>query len=234
MKKLCESKPSKTQESIDIILQDEEMNELIRKLVEKAEAKGACITHLQKATQIVWNDISMKANTEITYSLSPSQKDFEKKVEAFIAHFSEDLVHHHDKTTAYSKIKSGNVEDERRKIRFLNSTKVILSSMYIVFEKEDSVTQQLVKLYSRNYFDYQFRGSITNELRIIRTFLKEQLYVENNSTDSLPKYSPDYLRYDLRWLHRDDFNEFTSHYRYASESACETALLAIWFINKFF
>lgn len=130
MKQLSKNKTSKTQASIDIILQDEEMKELLRKLVKKSDEKGADISlsHLQKALQVIWKEVSVKATTEqVSYTLSPDQENFAKKVDAFLEHFGEDLVQHHNRCASSYPFKEDDKEDSSRKARFFISIKTILN-----------------------------------------------------------------------------------------------------------
>lgn len=217
-----------TEATINIILQDEEMKDLIRKLVIKSKAAGGSITHLNQATKIVWKEMCAEDEEVVEYVLTSEQEVFAKKIDAFINHYGEDLISYNTSIQCF-----GYVRTPESQKSFLTYLKNILISMYLVFQKEDSVNQKLIKKYSRDYLDFYIRDSISSYLHFIRTFLKLNICIDPES-DSLPTYCYNSFHYQYRISEQPDFIDFCSQYKFSQNSPSETAIYAIWFINKFF
>ena len=77
-------------QATDIILNDKEMEKLVKQLVQKAHDSGACVTHLNRAISTVWQE---QFHIEIkTKKLNRKEKVFAEKVKKFLAHYENDLI----------------------------------------------------------------------------------------------------------------------------------------------
>lgn len=224
---------SKREAEINIILQDEEMEELIRKLVIKAKGAGVCITNLNQATKMVWEEVSAQNGEVIEYILTPDQEMFVKKVDAFLEHYGKDLIEDHNANQRHGSSSILNSDNPKRVENFIACIRDILISMYLVFEKEPSVTQKHIMNYSKNYLNSYFRFSITEYLRDIRNFFNSIAFSKEQPT-SLPQYCSNHFGYEYKIWKQADFIKFSSQYEFKNNSASGIAICVIWFITKFF
>lgn len=214
---------TETEKRVDIILQDEEIKELIRKLVIKIDQKGGNQTNLFNAIKRVWNETIKKEDEPESYSLTDEDKKFIQKVDAFMEKYGEALVREN-----HENCKDSNMEFYARRYR------ITLISLYLVFENEDKVTQKLFQKYAKDCFGINPNHcALEFYMREILYFLNVRLrYVEKDDKIELIYDSHSFYGESLTWL--EEFKKFRSQYRYSRGSCAQAAIYVVWVLNKFF
>ena len=83
-------KKATEQATNNIILDDKEMEVLIRQLVKKAGNKGVGVSKLNQAVSTIWREeFFVEKKIE---PLTEEEKNFSKKVKKFLKHYGDDLV----------------------------------------------------------------------------------------------------------------------------------------------
>ena len=214
---------TEAEKRVDIILQDEEIKELIRELVIKTNQKGGNQTNLFNAIKRVWNETIEKEDEPEPYMLTDADEQFIQKIDAFMDKYGEALIKENHKDCNQSNME-----------RFSNQYRITLILLYLVFEHEEKVTQNLLLKYAKDCFDIKpSYFPIQFYVREISCFFSLHLrYVENDGKIELMYDSHSFYGESLIWL--EDFKKFRLQYRYSRRSCAETAIYVVWVLNKFF
>lgn len=212
----------------DIILNDKELEILIRQVVKKAHQKGTCITWLNKAVSTIWKEEFPVKKEE--YKLTEKEEAFAKKVENFLKHYEQALVSWHDKKITNKRLVIGEGASQRRTF-FFNKCYQILCAMYAVFEREDKIGITNITTFARKHFNSTFAIS-KEEIDILYSFMYFVLYFDN--TDELPEYSERKIMSKHRIREVQEFLKFEQQYESSCRRIYDTSIAAIWLIQKYF
>lgn len=224
---------SKTDRAIKTILEDEEMEECFRKLVEKADSKGLCLANFQSAAKFFWNKYSSKKlpeQEEIVFTAE--EEDFFNKVDLFWQKFGKNIMTYFLRTREKDKFS----RSFYKKPIFYT---MLFKIMYLVFEKENSVTINLIEKYEKKYFHTSLISLDKTVSRDLYHLFRLCFYF---STDTNGKSYPMFFLEDWETHNKDvsliyehpDFEKFYNQYKTIYRSFSEVALFEIWFIKKFF
>lgn len=214
---------TEAEKRVDIILQDEEMKELIRKLVIKTDQKGVYLSNLNQAIKQVWDETIEKEDDSEVYSLTEADEELIQKVDAFMKKFGEELISEYDSDSSQS-------QREWRRTHF----RAILKSLCLIFEHEDKVTQDLLIKYAKEYFDINIRNyPVQSYVRTICSFFLLNLRCVEKD-DKIELIYDHYCTSGRSLIWQKDFEKFSLQYRYSRGSCAEAALYASWFIKKCF
>ena len=216
MKQRPDKHPDK---ATDIILNDKEMEKLVKQLVQKAHDSGACVTHLNKAIASVWQEqfhIEIKPK-----ELNKKEKAFAKKVEKFLDYYENGLVCHTRKVynSHYSSF---------NKASFYQ----LLCSIYGTFENEDNVTKELIVKYAKEHgFKSPYYCNSMKDINFLYDFISEHLYFEQ---DDIPGYYQYYVGSKHSITSVKEYNDFAKQFLLRNTKTCKTAVRVIWLIETFF
>lgn len=207
-------------QSTDIILNDKELEDLIKELVQKAHDRGDCVTHLNRAISSVWQE---QFHVEFkTKELNKKEKAFAKKVRNFLAYYENDLMVHTRKF--YNWHFSSFNKD---------SFYQLLCSIYGTFENEDNVTKQRIVKYAKEHgFKSPYYCNFMGDISFLCDFISEHLYFETNS--DIPVYSEKYVKAKNSITSVKEFNDFAKKFILRNSKTCKTAVRIIWIIETFF
>lgn len=222
MKKRPGKHPDQT---TDIILGDEEMEELIKQLVQKAQDSGAGVTILNKAISKVWRE-TFYIEPE---KLNSKEKAFAKKVKRFLEFYEEGLMEEFNHWKEY-KI---DFTDAKRKEKFFVELYELLCSMYGVFEKEETINQKLILTFARIHGFKSNFYNLHQDINFLQIFLYYKLIFSKNDLIR-PLYESGSSLGKLHISAVENFVNFKRQYILATHSTCQTAIAAIWVINTFF
>lgn len=218
----------KVEATNNIILDDEEMEVLIRQLVKKANEKGACMSVLNKAVTIIWKEEFQveKQQTQVT----AKEKEFFHKVEKFLNHYGDALVALHDERLEDKRfvIKGG---AKWRRERFLSGFYHILCSIYVVFEREDRINQNKIIKFAKEYFRYDYSW-IGCDINLLHYFIYNRLHFENAT--KVPEYSTTGTSLKNSIYAVEEFQQFKQQYEFSQHKIYETSMAVVWLIEKYF
>lgn len=206
-------------QATDIILNDKEMEDLVKQLVQKAHNSGACVTHLNRAISSVWQE---QFHIEFEpKKLTEKEKAFAKKTEKFLSHYENYFVEHNG---IYLK-------------RYISFNKEyfyqLLCSMYGIFENEDNITKELIVKFAKEHgFKHSNFYYFRSDMNFLNDFISCHLHFYQDNT--IPTYSKDWVGSDYSISSMDDYYNFTKQYVISSTRTCQTAIMAIWLIEKYF
>lgn len=208
--------------AIDTILADEEMKRTIRKLVEATYAKGLRVTHLNNATKEIWNDYLDEIHPEEAnkYVVIGEEQAFFKKIDDFWKKFGKEILEYDKSVSAEEYL-------------------TFLKTMYLVFKREEHFTRALLEKYDRIFFNsYPPHLINNNTLNMLFGFYGHSYFkieiLDDGTEIPLLDFSSRYNSKHLNISNHPDFKEFSSNYKIRHASHSESAIGAIWLINKFF
>ena len=207
-------------QATDIILNDKEMEKLVRQLVQKAHDRGACVSYLIRAISTVWKE---QFHTEIKpKALNKKEKAFAKKVDQFLVHYENNLLE-------YSNEFYGMHHNYFNKDLFYQ----LLCSIYCTFENEDTITRELILKYAKEHgFEKPYYCSFMSDISFLYNFISDHLYFYCDKR--LPTYSKDIVGPRFSIDSMGDYYSFTKQYVLSRTKTCKTAIMAIWLIEKYF
>lgn len=207
-------------QATDIILNDKEMEELVKQLVQKAHDSGACVTHLNRAISSVWQE---QFNVEFKpKELNKKEKTFAKKVKNFLDHYENDLIMYTNKI--YNK-RYGNFNKDT----FFQ----LLCSMYGTFENEDTITKELIIKYAKEHgFKNPYYCNFMKDISFLYDFISDHLYFQANN--GIPVYSEKWVGYNHSITSANEYNDFAKQFVLRNTKTFKTAVRIIWLIERFF
>lgn len=220
-------KETMEQTTNNIILDDKEMEVLIRQLVKKAHEKGACMSKLNQAITIIWKDECKDEKKKLT----KEEEIFAKKVEKFLQYYGDAIIKMHNKeNNGKNIIKEDNVIEKKQ---FLQIYYDIIISIYAVYLREDRVNQHKIVCFARKNLKVKSCW-IGEEVELLHAFFFKKLYFSDDI--SLPTYSENAIvdkeHSILKNLSFLSF--FLLKDKYTSILIHEVALATVWFIEKYF
>ena len=207
-------------QATDIILNDKEMEVLVKQLVQKAHDKGACVSHLNKAISTIWQEqfhVEFKPK-----ELTEAEKSFAKKVEKFLAHYENDFIKHTDKLAKRSCIYF-------KKNYFYQ----LICAIYGTFESKDTITKELIVNYAKEHgFKDPYFCCFMSDITFLYTFISDHLRFSQDN--QLPVYSEEWVGFDHSITSVKTYNDFSNQFVLSSTKTCKTAVRVIWLIKTFF
>ena len=207
-------------QTTDIILNDKEMETLIKQLVQKAHDSGTCVTHLNRAISTVWQE---QFHIEIkTQKLNKTEKIFFFFLKKFLAHYENGLIMHTKKfyNWRYSSF---------NKDTFFQ----ILCSIYGIFENEDNITKELILKYAKEHgFKKPYYCDFMKDISFLYDFISEHLYFQQDN--SIPVYTEKYVGSNHSITSVKEYNVFAKQLVLRNTKTCKTAVRIIWLIERFF
>lgn len=220
----------KLAETNDIILNDVELEKIVRELVKKAQEKGVRKANLNKAINIEW-DKQKPARNEITIKPEVSEEEvqFALRVRKFMDYYGDIIVKHHSKKEKDERFLYQ--KDSTQYKYLIENYYTIICGLYGVFLREDKMQQEKVQKFIKEYLssDYICIGKDITELYEI---CYERLYFSN--PNDLPEYSDDFVWLRDRIDRVQEFIDFKSKYEFSNHKINLVTLALIWLINKYF
>ena len=201
----------------NIILDDKEMEVLIRQLVKEAGNKGFEMTKLNQAVTTIWKEEFVVEKKKLE-PLTEEEEIFSKKVKKFLDHYGKDLIELNGVTIG--------------KDYFLKNIYEILCSIYAVFQREERISQDKIVRFLKQHFDYK-ENSVSIEIRALYIFFYSHLYFSDNT--ELPVYSEKFVGREPSSLDKNkEFCDFCSQFDFPSNNVNRAAIATVWFIEKYF
>lgn len=207
-------------QTTDIILNDKEMEKLVKQLVQKAHDSGACVTHLNRAISTVWQE---HFHVEIKLKeLSKKEKAFAKKVKNFLTYYENDL-------TMYTrKVYNWHYSNFNKDFFYQ-----LLCSIYCTFENEDNITKELIVKYAKEHgFKKPYYCDFMGDISFLYDFISEHLYFTEDN--GIPVYSENRVGLNHSITSVKEFNDFAKQFVLRNTKTCKTSVRVIWLIETFF
>lgn len=212
-------KKNKTEESVNLILKDEEIGTHIEELVEIAKTKGYKSTHLTLAIAKKWNEKYPISKED--YQFSEKEGKFSEQAKRFLKFYKDQLIE------LYIKEK-GEVVDEKN---FLDEMHKLICSTYMVLNKEDRVTKQLIEKYLVMTFN-QRNINVKGYLELLYIFFYKYLCFFDDENKK-PKVVEGYFHYFQSIMGQRSFRFFNDRH-YTKVNSQKAAVAVTWMIEKYF
>ena len=217
----------------NIVLEDKEMEVLMRTLIQKANKNGISMNQLNKSITKMWREEIQDDAKKEQKPLNKDEEIFSKKVKKFIEYYGNDIVELYNiilKSRSYEFIIKE--DDLERKRDFLDNHYKILCSIYSVFRREGRVNQNKIISFLRRHFDYSF-NLIGEEINLLYYFFYENLDFSDDT--KLPQHHPEgYVDSEHRLLANKEFCDFVSRYDLCNFRVNQVTLATVWLIEKYF
>ena len=217
----------------NIVLEDKEMEVLMRTLIQKANKNGISMNQLNKSITTMWREEIQDDAKKEQQPLNKDEEIFSKKVKKFIEYYGNDIVELYNiilKSRSYEFIIKE--DDLERKRDFLDNYYKILCSIYAVFRREGRVNQNKIISFLRRHFDYSF-NIIGEEINLLYYFFYENLDFSDDT--KLPQHHPEgYVDCEHRLLANKEFCDFVSRYDLCNFRVNQVTLATVWLIEKYF
>lgn len=214
----------------NIILDDKEMEVLIRQLVKEAGKKGFGVSKLNQAVATIWRE-EFSVEKKKLEPLTEEEEKFAEKVKKFLEHYGDDLVEFRNSIINKSGGFIIKKDDLKQKTYFLEEYYEILCSIYGVFQREERITQNQIVRFLKQHFDYK-HNSISLKLKRLNEFFYYHL---NFSSDTeLPSYSEEYVDWKHCLDRNEEFDDFCSQFEFRNIQVNNVAIAIVWFIEKYF
>ena len=149
----------------EIILNDKEMEVIIRELITKAVEKGYRKTNITKAIVNMWDFEFPLENMK--YEPNEDELEFWHKVKKFIESYGALLLD--DYNRRLREFYKQNGYNRRRNICFLNSIEKIICVSYSIFIREESITKSNIEKYGHDITGHKMK--IDNELSVVLDYV---------------------------------------------------------------
>lgn len=212
----------------NIILNDKELEVLVRQLVKRTHEKGSSMTQLNKAINTIWKEeFSVEKEED---KLTADEESFMKKTEIFLKHYQMDLIDLYNESQKNKRciIRES---DLLRKSNFFERYYQIISSIYAVFEREEKINQSKIVKFAKEHFGFRY-NLIGDECDLLHRFVYNHLCF--NTNDELPGYSRLYVGYNNSISKVKEFVEFKAQYKCSRAQINETVIAMVWIIQKYF
>lgn len=222
----------KKKEATVNIMKDEELGNLITELVKKSQEKGIQVSYLNRVIAEYWRNNS-STTSKGRYPLTQKQKLYISRVEAFVEKYGDDIISHFNKNVReWNKYLNSHIEGEEEAKKFKKELIYVLSTLYIVFDKEERITLTLARKYVK-YVDSLSRWMFgKDDIYLLKQFFTEHLVFSKG--DEYPTYRETWVEYESKLMNQKDFEKWSSKYEYRNSDICIVAITSIWFINKYF
>lgn len=185
----------------EIIFGDEEMKPIMMKLIEMAQGKNYKMSYVCKAISMTWHEKESEKHL-----LQPTDEEelFWKKVDNFIEKYRENILGAFDTNYTFA---------ENPQQYFLEGLRQTLCIAYVVFEREESITQKHIERYAKEMFDKE-KNVVANQFS--KSFLFGKLHIPEE--DQTGKIS---------------FYDFYSQFEYRRTTLMNNFMEFIWFIDTY-
>ena len=213
------------------IMEDEELKELIEKLVDKSMKKGVRITYLKDVIYEEWKSKEISSSIE-RKKLTQIQKDYIQKVETFVKEYGDDFINYYNsEVIEWRDFINSRIEGEERTKEVKKELKEILITLFLVFDNKEDITQFSAKKYMK-YVNPSVTWKFDNYyMRLLKNFFTNHLKFEGNGK---PKYVEGWVEKENRIINQKSFQEWDFLYKYKKSNAYRVAMASIWLINKYY
>lgn len=211
----------KRQQEINIVLKDEKMKKILREIgndfIRKGGTKASC---LSIAAQQIWQE-QFRELKELQ-NFTSDEKIFFDKIDKFVKHYETYLWNFYESMC----------DNKKNKEEFLSTIRIILKSMYVVFQIEEKVEQAKIRKFAMKYFDFNLKLPITCDIYSLSCLFTAMNFKDIG--DGFPKIEQ-FCIGEGSINSQSDFKTFKAQYTRCNRSSpTETTLYEIYFINKFF
>ena len=218
------NKKTMEQATNNIILDDKEMEVLIRQLVKEAGNKGFGVSKLNQAVATIWRE-EFSVEKKKLEPLTEEEEKFSEKVKKFLEHYGDDLIEIRNSEGEFMIPKN----DVKKKRCFLEKYGETLCSIYVVFQREERINQKKILRYLKELFNSR-KSYIGYEIQLLNDFFYNHLFFDD---PELPVYFEKYV-IDYNIQRNKEFCDFISQFEYRNDQVNRVAFASVWFIEKYF
>lgn len=213
------------------IMKDEELKTLITELVKKSKERGIQVSYLNRVIAEYWRNTS-STTSRVRYPLTQKQKLYISRVEALVEKYGASIINHFNKNMReWNKYLNSHIEEEEEVKRFKRQLIDALSTLYIVFDKEEKITLTLARKYVKYVDSLSSWAFGKDDINLLKEFFTEHLYFSKGDD---PTYREGWVEYGNKLMNQKEFEKWSSKYEYRNSDICIVAITSIWFINKYF
>ena len=221
-------KPEERHSEADIILNDEEIDPIIRELIAKAFEKGYRKSNVAKAVVARWDELCDPPKP--VFSPTSEESEFWEKAAKFVQTYRDLLIEAYDEDVNNVKFNIWCKGDEEKEKRVLRKVEVFLCASYCTFCREDNIRKAYVEKYAKLIQKSDFSGASITAEYVYKVIGYKLRYDKDN------QYKPerDRSKEGLVYFHNvETVDEFCDQYRYTHTKLSNAIMAAIWFINTY-
>ena len=213
----------------NIILNDKELEVLIRKLITQTNCRGFEKKDLLDAVKVVWkNEIKEDDHKKM---LTLDELDFVGKVDKFLQYYGDMIVFTQKQYEykMYGGICAEKLKESKKEA--LEKYARILVGIYGVFQKEDSVSQKKVCDFVKSHYSCSYKV-IGDEIKVLEEIFYYRLDYSTN--EEFPVFMKEY-KPGCKMLNEDEeFKAFADQYVYCTNLINRLTVAVVWFIGYYF
>lgn len=215
-------RPEERLTETEIILNDEKMDPIIRKLIAVALKRGYRKSNVAKALTTRWGELY--DDPKPVFNPTSEELEFWKKAEKFTEMYRDLLIEAHDEDVETIRFKNQCNGDEEKEKRILRIIEIFLKAAYCAFCREDNIRKAYVEKYANLIERYVVTDAANPAKYVYKVIDSKLMYDKDNDFHPEKKGTKEGLIYLYRVKAVD---EFCAQYKYTHTIFSNAMMAAI-------